>query len=87
MQLPTEAQYEYASRGPQENNYPWGGIATSTDPYNGWDDTKCANGDNSYAVGKSTWPVASFPAGASWCGAQGLTGNVWDGALIGMAII
>jgi len=78
VSLPTEAQYEYASRGPLENNYPWGGTATATDPNNGWDQTKCANSYNSYAVGISTWPVDSFPASASWCGAQDLAGNVWE---------
>ena len=45
---------------------------------NGWDRTKCANWYNSYTVGISTWPVGSFPAGASWCGAQDLAGNVWE---------
>ncbi len=74
--LATEAQYEYAARGPQGYNYPWGGTATSADPNNGWDVTKCANLNNSVNVGKSTWPVGSFPAGASWCGAQDMTGNV-----------
>jgi formylglycine-generating enzyme required for sulfatase activity len=78
VKLPTEAQWEYASRGPQGNNYPWGGTATANDFNNGWDQTKCANFFNSYSVGKSTWPVGSFPAGASWCGAQDMAGNVWQ---------
>jgi formylglycine-generating enzyme required for sulfatase activity len=30
------------------------------------------------AVGLSTWPVGSFPAGASWCRAQDLAGNAWE---------
>lgn len=74
--LPTEAQWEYASSGPNKNNYPWGGIATADDNDNGWDGTKCVNYWNSKLQNKSTWPVGSFPSGASWCGVQDLAGNV-----------
>ena len=84
--LPTEAQWEYAARGPSGNNYPLGGTATSSDPTNGWDQSKCANYYNSEIFKKSTWPVDSFQAGvswvdiagASWCGAQDMAGNVWQ---------
>jgi len=78
VKLPTEAQWEYSARGPSGNNYPWGGTATAADPYNGWDQMKCANYYNPNSVGKSTWPVGSSPEGASWCGAQNMAGNVWE---------
>ena len=91
-QLPTEAQWEFAARGVRENNFPWGGRATADDPYNGWDPSKCANDANSQSVGISTWPVGSFPAGVSWCGALDMAGEVeqwcadWYGPYAGTAV-
>ncbi|MFQ5811300.1 MAG: formylglycine-generating enzyme family protein [Armatimonadota bacterium] len=68
LSLPTEAQWEYAARGPERRQFPWG---------NEWDRYKCcANG--SPANSGRTAPVGSFPDGASWCGALDMAGNVWE---------
>ena len=62
--LPTEREWEYAARGVENWNYPWG----NNDPtpilavYN-------AN---------ETADVGSKPDGASWVGALDLSGNLWE---------
>jgi len=66
--LPTEAQWEYAAAGPTSRVYPWG---------NEWDWQKCCDYGNR-GPGGDTFPVGSFPAGASWCAALDMVGNVWE---------
>lgn len=75
--LPTEAEWEYASRGPESRTFPWG---EDFEPFRAnYCDASCAAGviDPSYDDGyPETAPVGSFPAGVSWCGAQDMAGNV-----------
>ena len=68
LRLPTEAEWEFSARGVEGWRYPWG---------DEWDETKCCHWGNRGPRGK-TFPVGSFPSGASWCGALDLAGNVWE---------
>jgi formylglycine-generating enzyme required for sulfatase activity len=64
--LPTEAEWEYAARGPDRPMYPWGSQAPTCDLANYFG-----------CVGATT-EVGSYMDGASWVGALDMSGNVWE---------
>ena len=65
LTLPTEAQWEKAARGPNNNLYPWG---------NSWESKHCLN----YMIkgAEQTCNVYDYPEGISFYGLHNMSGNV-----------
>jgi eukaryotic-like serine/threonine-protein kinase len=86
--LPTEAEWEFATRGPDGRVYPWGDDPPTAQHLNACDAecvawgkehhvemTALDKGNDGYAT---TAPVGKFPAGRSRFGPYDVVGNVWE---------
>ena len=72
MQLPTEAEWEYAARGPQGFTFPWGNI---------WAPSRI-----DFKIKHSTQPVNAHTTAASPFGIMDMAGNIWQRTFDGIVL-
>ena len=77
--LPSELEWEYAARGPDNLVFAWGNVFDASRL--NFCDSICSNSwhdpNHNDGFAKSS-PVGTFPAGVSWVGALDMNGNVWE---------